>query len=253
MLVPPQRVDQAAADQRCLQHFLFPREPRRVEPRPELGRLIRARSSRRLAALRQPSRPAAVQHGHLPRAHRAEHPPEPRRPHRTEPVVQHDPRIPRNPVPPSRLAEGLRRRHHEPQLLRVVREILLQVEEARAGDVPRLVLRPPRLDAVPAPFPRPQEDGALEHPQVLIPQMLPQPFRRHQIRRLDPAHHATPLALANPTPPHHLMPQGRRRSPIPRSRRAIRPSPLERPLRSASTPRHGSPDQSLRTIRCLNP
>ena len=79
-------------------------------------------------------------------------------------------------MPTRGLRERRFARHHEAQPLVVVGELLLQIEESRAGDVARLPLGDAALDAIAAAVARPQEHGALEYAHVRIVKMLGEPL-----------------------------------------------------------------------------
>ena len=131
-------------------------------------------------ALGGPTLPAAVEDDRAGAAHGAEHPPEPGGPLGPQAVVKDQFGRIGDAVAAGGLRKGGGRRHHETVGLVIVGEVGLQVEEAGAGDVSGVVLRPARLCANRS-FAAVQEHGGLEDADVGIRQALGEPFGGYQV------------------------------------------------------------------------
>ena len=99
------------------------------------GRITARRTRFEKPAFGLPFVEAAVEHGRVVKAQRAQHPPEARRPHHCADAVEHHARTGPDAVPAeSRLQPGSRR-HHEMQVRGRIGKFALQIEEAGTGDV----------------------------------------------------------------------------------------------------------------------
>src|SRR5438270_4547281 len=86
-------------------------------------------------AFAAPFLPAAVEHRRVVEAEDAQHPPDPSRPPRIASAVQHDPRAladAKTAHPGGKCLDG---RQHEAEAMVFVREIALQIDELRAGNM----------------------------------------------------------------------------------------------------------------------
>src|SRR3984893_17013062 len=99
-------------------------------------------------ALAAPFLPAAVEHRRVVEAEDAQHPPDPRRPPRIGGAVKHDPRALADAKTAHRRGKCRGGRQHEPKAMILVREIALQIDELRAGDMAFFEIIPARHDLV---------------------------------------------------------------------------------------------------------
>ena len=152
--------------------------------RPESGRELFRRSVGRLGRQRSilggPGPQPAVEHRRPVESDPAQHPPDARGPDRAVTVVQHHPGI----VADTQRAHGgtelLRRRHGEPVGAVAVGQITHEVGEPGGRDVAALVVGPATQNLEAAAFFHLHPDGAVEHHQIRVIEVLAQPLRRHQ-------------------------------------------------------------------------
>ena len=143
--------------------------------RRSVGRLGRQRST-----LGGPGPQPAVEQRRPVESDPAQHPPDSGGPDRVVPVVQHHPGI----VADTQCAHGgtelLRCRHGELEWAVAVGQITHEIGEPGGWNVAALVVGPATHDPEAAVLVRLHADGAVEHHQIRVIEVLAQPLRRHQ-------------------------------------------------------------------------
>src|SRR5271156_3593543 len=108
------------------------------------GRLRLSRAGLDRSAFTAPFLPTAVEHSRVVEAEDAQQPPDAGRPPRIGGAVEHDVCALADAKPAHRRGERLGRRQHETEALAVIREIGLEIDELRAGNMPLFEFGPRR-------------------------------------------------------------------------------------------------------------
>ena len=172
MLLGQQRVDRArpgVADR--LQDLLFADHQRALLAHDKMSR----RTGFRGTGLDRPPfaapfLPAAVEHRCIVEAKNAQHPPDPRRPPRIGGAVEHDPRDLADVKTPHRGGKCLGGGQHEAQAMVFVREIALQIDELRAGDMAFFEIGPPGHNLIGNLRVRNEMRRTVENSQIGVPE-----------------------------------------------------------------------------------